>query len=62
MRERVYPKVRAQGIPFDNGEFALIEEPLNAPWTENDRLHFTADRIQWSNWQDEPKASYSLAR
>ena len=63
IRERVYPHVRTQGLPFDNGEFALIEEPLDAPWPENDPLHFTADRIQWSgNWQDEPKSSYSLAR
>lgn len=62
VRERVYPKVLAQGLPFDNGEFALIEEPLNAPWPENDPLHFTADRVQWSDsWQDEPNA-YSLAR
>ena len=49
IRERVYPHVRAQGLPFDNGEFALIEEPLEAPWSENDPLHFTADSIQWSN-------------
>lgn len=63
IRERVYPKVRAQGLPFDNGEFALIEEPIDAPWPENDPLHFTADRIQWSDsWQDEPKSSYALAR
>ncbi|WP_407899911.1 nif11-class peptide radical SAM maturase 3 [Scytonema sp. NUACC26] len=63
IRERVYPKVRAQGLPFDNGEFALIEEPLDAPWVENDLLHFTGDRIQWSDsWQDEPKSSYALAR
>ncbi len=63
IRERVYPKVRAQGLPFDNGEFALIEEPIDAPWSENDPLHFTGDRIQWSDsWQDEPKFSYSLAR
>ena len=60
IRERVYPKVRAQGIAFDNGEFALIEEPLDAPWPENDPLHFTADRIQWpDSWQDEPEFSKS---
>lgn len=63
IRERVYPKVQAQGLPFDNGEFAIIEEPLNAPWPENDPLHFTADRIQWSDsWQDQPESSYCLAR
>lgn len=48
IRERVFLKHRAEGKPFDNGEFALIEEPLNAPWTENDSLHFTSNRIQWS--------------
>jgi nif11-class peptide radical SAM maturase 3 len=63
IRERVYPTVQAPGIPFDNGEFALIEEPLDAPWPENDPLHFTADRIQWSaSWQDELKPSYALAK
>lgn len=62
IRERVSPKVRALGLPFDNGEFALIEEPLDAPWPENDPLHFTGDRIQWSgSWQDDSD-SYSLAR
>lgn len=63
MRERVYPKVRAQGLPFDNGEFTLIEEPIEAPWPVDDSLHFTSDRIQWSDsWQDEPKSTYALAR
>lgn len=63
MRERVYPKVRAEGVPFDNGEFTLVEEPLDALWPENDPLHFAAERIQWSaSWQGEPEASYSLAR
>lgn len=62
-RERVFPKVQAPGLPFDNGEFALIEEPVDAPWPENDSLHFSGDRIQWSDsWQDEPKATYSLAQ
>jgi len=62
MRERVFPKVRAQGLPFDNGEFELIEEPIDTPWAENDPLHFTSDRIQWpEDWQNEPESSYSLA-
>jgi nif11-class peptide radical SAM maturase 3 len=53
IRERVYSKIAAQGLPFDNGEFALIKEPLNAPWPESDPLHFSAERIQWpANWQD----------
>ncbi|MEH1992180.1 nif11-class peptide radical SAM maturase 3 [Nostoc sp.] len=63
MRERVYPKVRAQGLPFDNGEFTLIEEPIEAPWPVDDSLHFSSDRIEWSDsWQDEPKSTYALAR
>ncbi|NEP53983.1 MAG: hypothetical protein F6K65_36405, partial [Moorea sp. SIO3C2] len=37
-----------QGLPFDNGEFEIIEEPINTPWPNNDPLHFSADRIQWS--------------
>lgn len=52
IRERVYLEYPASGNPFDNGKFALIEEPLNSPWVENDPLHFTADKIQWSDsWQ-----------
>ncbi|MBD2457469.1 nif11-class peptide radical SAM maturase 3 [Nostoc sp. FACHB-87] len=56
LRERFYLKVKAAGIPFDNGEFALIEEPLDAPWPENDPLHFTPESIQWSDsWQVYPQ-------
>lgn len=60
IRERVFLKHRAEGNPFDNGEFALIEEPINAPLPENDPLRFTSDRIQWSeSWSEvqEPLAS-----
>jgi nif11-class peptide radical SAM maturase 3 len=54
IRERVVLQRPAEGNPFDNGEFALIEEPINAPWPENDPLHFTSDRIQWpQGWQKE---------
>ncbi|GAB4194898.1 MAG: GDL motif peptide-associated radical SAM/SPASM maturase [Coleofasciculaceae cyanobacterium] len=61
IRERVVPKVKAQGLPFDNGEFELIEEPIDASWPENDPLHFTGDRIQWSeSWQDELKHEAKL--
>jgi nif11-class peptide radical SAM maturase 3 len=53
IRERVAPKVRAQGLPFDNGEFELIEEPIDRSWPENDPLHFTADCIEWpESWQE----------
>ena len=62
IRERVALKVRAEGNPFDNGEFSLIEEPINTPWPENDPLHFTAKCIQWpEGWQDEPESVSSLA-
>ncbi|MDJ0796786.1 MAG: nif11-class peptide radical SAM maturase 3 [Calothrix sp. MO_167.B12] len=61
LRERVVPKVKAQGLPFDNGEFELIVEPADAPLPENDPLRFTAEMIQWpENWQDEPEVAYSL--
>jgi nif11-class peptide radical SAM maturase 3 len=55
LRERVFLKRQAEGNPFDNGEFALIEESIYAPWPANDPLHFTAEKIQWSeSWQEEP--------
>jgi len=61
IRERVFLQRRADGNPFDNGEFGLIEEPINAPWPENDRLHFTSDRIQWpESWEEEPNLASSL--
>ncbi|GAX36786.1 radical SAM domain-containing protein [Nodularia sp. NIES-3585] len=61
MRERVFLQRRADGNPFDNGEFALIEEPIHAPWPENDPLHFTSDRVHWSeSWQEEPDLALSL--
>ncbi|MEZ4398669.1 MAG: radical SAM protein [Kofleriaceae bacterium] len=31
VRERLVPATAAAGLPFDNGTFALIEEPLDAP-------------------------------
>ncbi len=63
MRERVVPKVKAQGLPFDNGEFELIVESTDTLLPANDPLHFTADSIQWSeSWQQEPELSYSLTR
>ncbi|MEH2459883.1 nif11-class peptide radical SAM maturase 3 [Nostoc sp.] len=62
IRERVYIERRADGNPFDNGEFGLIEEPINAPWPENDPLHFTRDRIQWpESWEEEQNLAPSLA-
>ncbi len=61
IRERVFLAHPAEGNPFDNGEFALISEPINAPWPENDPLHFTSDRIQWSeSWFSEPELATSV--
>ncbi|MDZ8260546.1 nif11-class peptide radical SAM maturase 3 [Nostoc sp. ChiQUE01b] len=63
MRERVVLKVKAQGLPFDNGEFELIVESTDTLLPANDRLHFTADSIQWSeSWQQEREFYYSFVR
>ncbi|MGJ5628346.1 nif11-class peptide radical SAM maturase 3 [Nostoc sp. CALU 1950] len=63
LRERVIPKVKAKGLPFDNGEFELIVEPINTPLPANDPLRFSADSIQWpESWQQQPEVSYSLVR
>ena len=60
-RERVLLKHQADGLPFDNGEFELIEEPIDTPWDKTDSLHFTADRVQWSDsWQE--AATLALAK
>jgi nif11-class peptide radical SAM maturase 3 len=61
IRERVFLQRRADGNPFDNGEFALVEEGINAPWPENDPLHFTADKIQWpQGWEKKSELLPSL--
>lgn len=61
IRERVVLKHKAEGNPFDNGEFSLIEEPINTSLPENDPLHFTVDSIQWSeSWQSEQKSLPAL--
>lgn len=58
-RERLVLKVPAQGLPFDNGEFQLLEEPIGTK--DNDPLGFTSDRIQWpESWQDERVSSAAL--
>ncbi|MEO1429829.1 MAG: nif11-class peptide radical SAM maturase 3 [Cyanobacteria bacterium J06632_19] len=58
IRERVFLKHKAEGNPFDNGEFALIEEEINQPWPENDRLHFRSEKIQWPDgWEVEEEAA-----
>jgi radical SAM protein with 4Fe4S-binding SPASM domain len=53
-RERVVPRTlpRAPGSPFDHGRFAILEEPANAPWPEDDPLRFTLERVQWpAGWR-----------
>ena len=63
IRERFVPKVKAQGLPFDNGEFALIEEPLDNPWLDNDPLHFTPEKVQWpQSWKSESELVTSDAK
>lgn len=47
LRERVHPIRAAEGLPFDNGEFALIEEAADLPWPSEDTSHITWDDIQW---------------
>jgi nif11-class peptide radical SAM maturase 3 len=47
VRERVYPKLKAIGKPFDNGVFELVEEPLDAPWPADDELRFTWEKVRW---------------
>ncbi|ACK66689.1 Radical SAM domain protein [Rippkaea orientalis PCC 8801] len=54
IRERVVLKHQAEGSPFDNGVFELIEEPFNSPLPEdnNDQLRFSADKIKWpAGWE-----------
>ncbi|MDJ0696778.1 nif11-class peptide radical SAM maturase 3 [Mastigocoleus sp. MO_188.B34] len=61
LRERVVLKRQADGKPFDNGEFALIEESINAPLPANYPLRFDANSIQWSeSWEDEAELKTSL--
>jgi radical SAM protein with 4Fe4S-binding SPASM domain len=53
LRERVTLSRSAPGLPFDNGVFDLIEEPLDAAWPEPDPLRFTAERVAWpEDWTD----------
>lgn len=50
-RERIQQVRAAPGVPFDNGVFELVEEPLEAPWPAGDPLRFTAARVRWpSGW------------
>ena len=52
LRERVTLKEKAPGLPFDNGVFNLLEEPLTSPWPDNDPLHFTSEKVIWpAGWE-----------
>jgi radical SAM protein with 4Fe4S-binding SPASM domain len=54
VRERVFPRLRAIGKPFDNGVFDLVEEPKDAPWPDGDPLRFTAESVKWpEGWADD---------
>jgi nif11-class peptide radical SAM maturase 3 len=47
LRERVFPEVAAPGLPFDNGRFGLVEEPLDAPWPADDAGAFRLEQVVW---------------
>lgn len=52
-RERVKRVRRAEGLPFDNGEFELLLEPYDAPWPTDDPLRFRPEKVRWpENWVD----------
>lgn len=46
IRERFYLESAASGLPFDNGKFVLVEEPMNVPLSDEGEA-FSASRIQW---------------
>lgn len=61
IRERVFLQEKAPGVPFDNGVFAIVEEPLDAPLPADDPLRFTADKIKWpASWLEEEPALLEL--
>ncbi len=47
LRERFRQVQSADGLPFDNGIFELLTEPLEQEWPGDDTLHFTRDKIIW---------------
>lgn len=54
LRERLEPRVAAQGLPYDNGVFDLVEEPFDAPWPDGDRHRFSSDKVVWPvDWPED---------
>jgi radical SAM protein with 4Fe4S-binding SPASM domain len=54
VRERVRMVEKAAGLPFDNGRFELLEEPLDAP-LPGDPLRFTREKVVWPpGWEEWP--------
>jgi radical SAM protein with 4Fe4S-binding SPASM domain len=53
-RERLVLESRAFGQPFDHGKFAIVVEPLNAPWPDGDPVRFSANRIRWTRSEATP--------
>jgi nif11-class peptide radical SAM maturase 3 len=47
-RERFILKQKAAGLPFDYGEFELLEESVDVELAESDQLGFNASKILWS--------------
>ncbi len=54
-RERVRPLRSAQGLPFDNGEFELLLEDLEAEWPAGDQGHIRWDHIRWPRRWSPPR-------
>ncbi len=62
VRERFEKEREASGLPFDNGCFALFEDPFDAPLPE-DPQRFTLDKVQWpASWlEEDPELPKRLA-
>jgi radical SAM protein with 4Fe4S-binding SPASM domain len=55
LRERVVRNAPSPGKPFDHTVFELVEEPLSAPWPEQDTHRFSYERVPWSpSWEAFP--------
>jgi len=57
VRERVVLTRAAEGVPFDNGCFEIVEEAVDAPWPEGDPMRITPEAIAWPEdwpWPEGP--------